>query len=64
LANIDSPADEKNLIAYAINNVGDKYEGVVDMIRHRDPPPTFAQSNRCSSSKKASGPQDHSTDCP
>ncbi|GKB04996.1 hypothetical protein Tco_0833191 [Tanacetum coccineum] len=34
LANIDSPVDEKNLIAYAINNVGDKYEGVVDMIRH------------------------------
>ncbi|PWA55352.1 hybrid signal transduction histidine kinase M [Artemisia annua] len=41
LANIDSPVDEKNLITYAINGLGDKYEGVAGIIRHRDPPPTF-----------------------
>ncbi|PWA37719.1 hypothetical protein CTI12_AA587800 [Artemisia annua] len=43
LANIDSPVDEKNLVTYAINGLSDKYEGVTGIIRHRDPPPTFAQ---------------------
>ncbi|PWA85264.1 hypothetical protein CTI12_AA151680 [Artemisia annua] len=44
LANIDSPVDEKNLVTYAINGLSDKYEGVAGIIRHRDPPPTFAQT--------------------
>ncbi|GJT02190.1 ribonuclease H-like domain-containing protein [Tanacetum coccineum] len=44
LANIDSPMDEKNLVTYAINGLSEKYEGVEGIIRHRDPPPTFAQT--------------------
>ena len=44
LANIDSPVDEKNLFTYAVNGLTDKYEGVAGIIRHRDPPPTFAQA--------------------
>ncbi|GKA72146.1 hybrid signal transduction histidine kinase M, partial [Tanacetum coccineum] len=31
LANIDSPVDEKNLIAYAIKSLGDKYETVTQL---------------------------------
>ena len=44
LANIEAPVDEKNLVAYAINGLGDKYEQVAGIIRHRDPAPTFAQT--------------------
>ena len=44
LANIDSPVDEKNLVTYALSGLTDKYEGVAGIIRHRDPPPTFAQA--------------------
>ncbi|GJS00468.1 hybrid signal transduction histidine kinase M [Tanacetum coccineum] len=44
LANIDSSIKEKNLVTYAINGLSDKYEGVAGIIRHRDPPPTFAQT--------------------
>ncbi|GJZ53264.1 ribonuclease H-like domain-containing protein [Tanacetum coccineum] len=29
LANIDAPVDEKNLVAYAINGLGDKYEHIL-----------------------------------
>ncbi|GKF10804.1 hybrid signal transduction histidine kinase M, partial [Tanacetum coccineum] len=41
LGNINSSVDEKNLVTYAINGLTDKYEGVVGIICHRDPPPTF-----------------------
>ncbi|GJZ34670.1 ribonuclease H-like domain-containing protein [Tanacetum coccineum] len=44
LANIESPVDEKNLVTYAINGLGDRYEQVAGIIRHRDPPSTFAQA--------------------
>ncbi|GJZ82736.1 ribonuclease H-like domain-containing protein, partial [Tanacetum coccineum] len=44
LDNIDAPVDEKNLVTYAINGLGDKYEQVAGIIRHRDPPPTLAQT--------------------
>ncbi|GJX83359.1 hybrid signal transduction histidine kinase M [Tanacetum coccineum] len=44
LANIDAPVDEKNLVAYAINGLGDKYEHVAGIIRHRETSPTFAQT--------------------
>nr|GEX09301.1 ribonuclease H-like domain-containing protein [Tanacetum cinerariifolium] len=36
--------DEKNLVAYAINGLGDKYEQVARIIHHRETPPTFAQT--------------------
>ncbi|GKD70670.1 hybrid signal transduction histidine kinase M [Tanacetum coccineum] len=44
LANIDSPVDEKNLVFYAINGLGEKYDQVAGIIRHRDPTPTFSQT--------------------
>ncbi|GJR77555.1 hybrid signal transduction histidine kinase M [Tanacetum coccineum] len=44
LANIDAPMDKKNLVVYAINGLGDKYEQVEGIIHHRETPPTFAQT--------------------
>ncbi|GJX25154.1 hypothetical protein Tco_0231450, partial [Tanacetum coccineum] len=44
LDNIDALVDEIFLVTYAINGLGDKYEQVTGIIRHLDPPPTFAQT--------------------
>nr|GFA27703.1 hybrid signal transduction histidine kinase M [Tanacetum cinerariifolium] len=44
LANIDAPVDDKNLVYYVVNGLGKKYEQVAGIIRHRDPLPTFAQT--------------------
>ncbi|GKC46046.1 hybrid signal transduction histidine kinase M [Tanacetum coccineum] len=44
LTNINAPVDEKNLVSYAINGLGDKYEHVAGIIRHRKTSPTFAQT--------------------
>nr|GEU33405.1 ribonuclease H-like domain-containing protein [Tanacetum cinerariifolium] len=44
LANIDALVDDKNLVYYAINGLGEKYEQVAGIIRHRDPLPTFART--------------------
>nr|GEY99129.1 hybrid signal transduction histidine kinase M [Tanacetum cinerariifolium] len=44
LDNIGAPVDEIFFVTYAINRLGDKYEQVARIIRHRDPPPTFAQT--------------------
>nr|GEW24523.1 hypothetical protein [Tanacetum cinerariifolium] len=45
LANIDSEVDEKNLVFCAINGLGEKYDQVAGIIRHRDPTPTFSQKS-------------------
>nr|GEV51536.1 ribonuclease H-like domain-containing protein [Tanacetum cinerariifolium] len=34
LSNIKSPVDEKNLVMYAVNGLGDKYDHVASIIRH------------------------------
>ncbi|GJS23365.1 hybrid signal transduction histidine kinase M [Tanacetum coccineum] len=44
LANIDAPVDEKILVSYVINGLGDRFDQVAGIIRHRDPTPTFAQT--------------------
>ncbi|GKA58473.1 hybrid signal transduction histidine kinase M, partial [Tanacetum coccineum] len=44
LANIDSPVDEANLVTYAINGLGDRFDQVAGIIRHRETTPTFAQT--------------------
>ncbi|GKE18423.1 hybrid signal transduction histidine kinase M [Tanacetum coccineum] len=44
LANIDAPVDEKILVSYVINGLGDCFDQVVGIIHHRDPTPTFAQT--------------------
>ncbi|GJW62496.1 ribonuclease H-like domain-containing protein [Tanacetum coccineum] len=44
LANIDAPVDEANLVTYAINGLGDRFDQVAGIIRHRETTPTFAQT--------------------
>ncbi|GKG22643.1 hybrid signal transduction histidine kinase M, partial [Tanacetum coccineum] len=34
LSNIDSPIDDKNLVMYAVNGLGDKYKHVSSIIRY------------------------------
>ncbi|GJV29287.1 hybrid signal transduction histidine kinase M [Tanacetum coccineum] len=34
LANIDSAVEDKNLVIYAVNGLGDRYEHVASIIRH------------------------------
>ncbi|GJS45525.1 ribonuclease H-like domain-containing protein [Tanacetum coccineum] len=38
LSNIDSPIDDKNLVMYAVNGLGDKYEHFSSIIRHSKNP--------------------------
>ncbi|GKA34942.1 hypothetical protein Tco_0721371 [Tanacetum coccineum] len=38
------PVDEKILVSYVINGLGDRFDQVAGIIRHRDPTPTFAQT--------------------
>ncbi|GKD93782.1 hybrid signal transduction histidine kinase M [Tanacetum coccineum] len=41
LANIEPPLSEKNLVTYAVNGLVNKFAHVANIIRHRDPFPTF-----------------------
>nr|GEY14640.1 hybrid signal transduction histidine kinase M [Tanacetum cinerariifolium] len=44
LSNIESPVDDKNLVMYAVNGVGDKYDHVASIIRHSKNPPTLLET--------------------
>nr|GEY68059.1 hypothetical protein [Tanacetum cinerariifolium] len=44
LSNIESPVDDKNLVMYAVNGLGDKYDHVAGIIRHSKNPPTLLET--------------------
>ncbi|GJZ44585.1 ribonuclease H-like domain-containing protein [Tanacetum coccineum] len=44
LSNIESPVDDKNLVMYAVNGLGDKYDHVASIIRHSKNPLTLLET--------------------
>ncbi|GJZ83426.1 ribonuclease H-like domain-containing protein [Tanacetum coccineum] len=44
LSNIDSPIDNKNLVMYIVNGLGDKYEHMASIIRYNKPSPTLLET--------------------
>ncbi|GKF01846.1 hybrid signal transduction histidine kinase M [Tanacetum coccineum] len=44
LANIDSAVEDKNLVIYAVNGLGDRYEHVASIIRHTKTPLTLLET--------------------
>ncbi|PWA61107.1 hypothetical protein CTI12_AA376330 [Artemisia annua] len=44
LSNIESPIDDKNLVMYAVNGLGDKYDHVASIIRHSKNPLTLLET--------------------
>nr|GEW02916.1 myb-like protein P [Tanacetum cinerariifolium] len=44
LSNIESPVDDKNLVMYAVNGLGDKYDHVAIIIHHSKNPLTLLET--------------------
>ncbi|XP_010474592.2 PREDICTED: uncharacterized protein LOC104754147 [Camelina sativa] len=42
LANVDAPISDRALVMHCLNGLNDKFDGIHNVIRHRNPFPTFA----------------------
>ncbi|XP_013608426.1 PREDICTED: uncharacterized protein LOC106315222 [Brassica oleracea var. oleracea] len=41
LANLDAPVPESTLVMYMLNGLNDRFDNILNVIKHRDPFPTF-----------------------
>lgn len=41
LSNIDAPVDDRTLVMYLINGLNEKYDNIINVIKHREPFPSF-----------------------
>ncbi|XP_013739790.1 uncharacterized protein LOC106442678 [Brassica napus] len=41
LANLDAPVTDRTLVMYLLNGLNEKYDNIVNVIRHKDPFPSF-----------------------
>lgn len=41
LSNVDAPVNERTLVMYLLNGLNEKYVNIINIIKHKDPFPTF-----------------------
>lgn len=41
LANLDAPVNDRTLVLYLLNGLNKKYDNIINVIKHKDPFPTF-----------------------
>ncbi|CAA7054361.1 unnamed protein product [Microthlaspi erraticum] len=41
LANVEAPVTDRNLVIYLLNGLNEKYDSIMNVIRHKEPFPTF-----------------------
>lgn len=41
LANLDAPVSDKNLVMYLLNGLNEKFDNIINVIKHKDPFPSF-----------------------
>lgn len=42
LSNVDAPVNERNLVMYLLNGLNEKFDSIINVIKHKYPFPTFA----------------------